>query len=409
MLSNVVNNGLVSYGINEVVRSLVIDGVFSGVGSVLSFLPIIITLFFFLSILEDTGYMARVAFIMDKLLRKIGLSGKSIVPMLIGFGCTVPAIMATRTLSSERDRKMTILLTPFMSCSAKIPIYALFTAAFFTKYKALVMLGLYLFGIIVSIIIALILKGTKYKGNPIPFVMELPNYRLPSPKSVFLLMWQKAFDFLKKAFTVIFVATIVIWFLQTFDLKFNIATSSGKDSMLSSIGKLIAPIFIPLGIGDWRMVTALITGFMAKEAVVSTFGVLLNTSVANLSVAMGSIFTPITAISFLIFTLLYTPCVAAVSAIKREFKSGFFATVIVIIQCGIAWLLSAVFYQTASLFTKGSNFNAGSVVVLSIIIALFVTAVIYIVIQKKKGKCIGCSGCLDKSQCTSCKSNIKNK
>lgn len=342
---------LSAYGINPVVKSLVIDGVFAGVGSVLSFLPTIVVLFFFLSILEDSGYMARVAFVMDKLLRKIGLSGRSFVPMLIGFGCSVPAIMASRTLSSERDRKMTILLTPFMSCSAKLPIYAMFTAAFFQKYRAIVMIFLYLFGIIVGIISGLLLKSTIFKGNPVPFVMELPNYRLPSTKSVFLLMWDKAKDFLVRAFTIIFIATIIIWFLQTFDTRFNVVYSS-SNSMLAQIGRLIAPLFSPLGFHDWRASTALITGFSAKEAVVSTFAVLTGASSAQLPVALNQIFTPLSACSFLIFTLLYTPCVAAVGAVKRELHSVKYAVYVVMYQTGIAWLVAFIFYQFSSFFLR---------------------------------------------------------
>lgn len=339
------------YGMNPVVKSLVIDGVFAGVGSVLSFLPTIVVLFFFLSILEDSGYMARVAFVMDKLLRKIGLSGRSFVPMLIGFGCSVPAIMASRTLSSERDRKMTILLTPFMSCSAKLPIYAMFTVAFFQEYRAFVMIFLYLFGIIVGIISGLLLKNTIFKGNPVPFVMELPNYRLPSGKSVFLLMWDKAKDFLVRAFTIIFIATIIIWFLQTFDTRFNVVDSS-SDSMLAQVGRLIAPLFSPLGFHDWRASTALITGFSAKEAVVSTFAVLTGASSAQLPVALNQIFTPLTACSFLIFTLLYTPCVAAIGAVKRELHSVKYAIYVVLYQTGIAWLVAFVFYQFSSFFLR---------------------------------------------------------
>ena len=315
------DRGLTAYGINPVVHSLIIDGIFSGVGSVLSFLPLIVTLFFFLSILEDTGYMARVAFVMDKLLRKIGLSGRSFVPMLVGFGCSVPGIMATRTLSSNRDRKMTILLTPFMSCSAKIPIYTLFAAAFFPGRELLVMLCLYFGGIAVGILVALLLKSTCFKGNPVPFVMELPNYRLPSLKSVVLLMWEKAKDFLTRAFTVIFMATIIIWFLQTFDLKLNVVEDSAG-SILAAIGRLVAPVFAPLGFGDWRMVTALVSGFTAKEAVVSTFGVILGVNAEQLALALHSLFTPASAAAFLAFCLLYTPCVAAVAAMKRELNSG---------------------------------------------------------------------------------------
>ncbi len=347
-LTGVVDRGLTAYGINPVVHSLVIDGIFAGVGSVLSFLPIIVTLFFFLSILEDTGYMARVAFVMDKPLRKIGLSGRSFVPMLIGFGCSVPAIMATRTLSSDRDRKMTILLTPYMSCSAKIPIYAVFTAAFFDKYQAFVMIGLYASGILLSILVALILKNTVFRGHPIPFVMELPNYRMPSPKSVALLLWDKAKDFIQRAFTIIFLATIIIWFLQTFDLKLNVAPDSSQ-SMLALIGQLLAPIFKPLGFGDWRVVTSLISGFSAKEAVVSTLAILLNTNVSSLGASLSSVFTPVAAFSFLLFTLLYTPCVAAVATIKRELKSALATVGVVLMQCGVAWIVAFAFYQIAML------------------------------------------------------------
>ncbi len=343
-----VDAGLTAYGINPVVHSLIIDGVFAGVGSVLSFLPIIVTLFFFLSMLEDSGYMARVAFVMDKLLRKIGLSGRSFVPMLIGFGCSVPAIMATRTLASDRDRKMTILLTPFMSCSAKLPIYAVFTAAFFPKYGALVMMLLYVMGMAIGIVCALIMKSTLYKGNPVPFVMELPNYRLPSLKSVGLLMWDKAKDFLTRAFTVIFVATIVIWFLQTFDTRFNVVADSSA-SMLAGLGRIIAPIFAPLGFTDWRASTALITGFSAKEAVVSTMAVLTGTSVANLGTALAAIFTPLSAFSFLTFSLLYTPCVAAIAAVRREMNSGLAALWVAFAQCAVAWICATVVFQVGSL------------------------------------------------------------
>lgn len=339
--TGVVDVALTNYGINPVVHSLVIDGIFAGVGSVLSFLPIIVTLFFFLSILEDTGYMARVAFVMDRLLRKIGLSGRSFVPMLIGFGCSVPAIMATRTVSSDRDRKMTILLTPYMSCSAKIPIYAVFTAAFFPKYNAFVMIGLYVLGILLSILVALLLKSTIFRGNPVPFVMELPNYRLPSAKSVALLLWDKAKDFLQRAFTVIFLATIVIWFLQTFDTRLNVVENS-ENSLLALVGKLIAPIFTPLGFNDWRVATSLISGFSAKEAVVSTMAVLLNTSIANLNNVLANYFTPLTAFSFLVFTLLYTPCVAAVATIKRELNSSLKTVGVVLMQCTVAWVCALI-------------------------------------------------------------------
>ena len=343
-LTGLVDRGLTAYGINPVVHSLVIDGIFAGVGSVLSFLPIIVTLFFFLSILEDTGYMARVAFVMDRPLRKLGLSGRSFVPMLIGFGCSVPAIMATRTVSSDRDRKMTILLTPYMSCSAKIPIYAVFAAAFFPQNRGLAMICLYALGIVMGIIVALILKSTAFRGQPVPFVMELPNYRLPSLKSVGLLLWEKAKDFLERAFTVIFMATVLIWFLQTFDTRLNVVADSA-DSLLALIGQLIAPVFRPLGFADWRMVTALISGFTAKEAVVSTLAVLLGTNVANLSSALGSVFNPITAVSFLVFTLLYTPCVAAVATIRRELGSAVKTIGVVIMQCSVAWLTAFVIYN----------------------------------------------------------------
>lgn len=343
-LSGVTERALTDYGINPVVKSLVIDGIFTGVGSVLSFLPIIVILFFFLSILEDSGYMARIAFVMDRPLRKIGLSGKSFVSMLIGFGCSVPAVMSTRTLSSERDKKMTIMLIPFISCSAKIPIYALFAAAFFERKGVLVMLGLYTFGILVGLLCALFLKKTVFKGSSMPFMMELPNYRFPSAKSVLLLMWDKAKDFVQRAFTVIFVATLVIWFLQTFDMRFNVVTDSGE-SLLAMIGKLIAPLFIPLGFGDWRAATALIGGFTAKEAVVSTLGVLTGSSMSGLSEALGQIFTPVSAVSFLVFTLLYTPCVAAVATIKRELGSALKTFGVVCMQCGVAWLAAFVVYQ----------------------------------------------------------------
>ncbi|MDY6040819.1 MAG: ferrous iron transport protein B [Candidatus Faecousia sp.] len=342
------DRGLTAYGINPVVHSLIIDGIFSGVGSVLSFLPLIVTLFFFLSILEDTGYMARVAFVMDKLLRKIGLSGRSFVPMLVGFGCSVPGIMATRTLSSNRDRKMTILLTPFMSCSAKIPIYTLFAAAFFPGRELLVMLCLYFGGIAVGILVALLLKSTCFKGNPVPFVMELPNYRLPSLKSVVLLMWEKAKDFLTRAFTVIFMATIIIWFLQTFDLKLNVVEDSAG-SILAAIGRLVAPVFAPLGFGDWRMVTALVSGFTAKEAVVSTFGVILGVNAEQLALALHSLFTPASAAAFLAFCLLYTPCVAAVAAMKRELNSGWKTVLVMVSQCVIAWIAAFLVYHVGGM------------------------------------------------------------
>ena len=340
------DRALTAYGMNPVVHSLLIDGVFAGVGSVLSFLPIIVVLFFFLSILEDSGYMARV--VMDKPLRKIGLSGRSFVPMLIGFGCTVPAVMATRTLSSERDRNMTIMLTPFMSCSAKIPIYTVFAAAFFPGKEALVMILLYAAGIIVGIISALVLNHTAFRGNPIPFVMELPNYRFPSAKSVFQLMWDKAKDFIQRAFTVIFVATIIIWFLQTFDTRLNVVADS-SNSLLALVGRWIAPVFAPLGFSDWRVSTALITGFTAKEAVVSTLSVLTGTATSNLSAVLSDMFSGVSVVSFLVFTLLYTPCVAAIAAVKREMGSGLKAALVVVLQCLVAWVVALLVYQVGGL------------------------------------------------------------
>ena len=342
-VTDLTDRALTAYGINPVAHSLVIDGIFAGVGGVLSFLPVIVTLFFFLSILEDTGYMARVAFVMDKLLRKIGLSGRSIVPMLIGFGCSVPAIMATRTVSSDRDRKMTILLTPYMSCSAKIAIYAFFTDALFPRYKALVMMGLYLLGILVGILAALVMKGTAFRGKPVPFVMELPNYRLPSLKNVGLLLWEKASDFLRRAFTVIFLASIVIWFLQTFDTRLNVVTDN-SGSLLALVGRLLAPLFAPLGFGDWRCVTALISGFIAKESVVSTLQVLLG------GAALTSLFTARSAVSFLVFTLLYTPCVAAIATIRRELGSRWATLGVVVMQCTVAWVVSFLAYAVAGVF-----------------------------------------------------------
>lgn len=334
---------LTAWSVNTVLHSLVIDGIFKGVGSVLSFLPIIVVLFLFLSLLEDSGYMARVAFVMDKPLRKIGLSGRSIVPMLVGFGCTVPGIMASRTLPSERDRKMTILLTPFMSCSAKLPIYAFFAVAFFPKYKALVMVGLYVVGILIGILVALIIRKTLFKGEAVPFVMELPNYRMPALKNVLQLLWEKAKDFLQRAFTVIFVATIVIWFLQSFDLHFNL-TADSQNSILAVVAGLIAPVFAPLGFGDWRISTALISGFMAKESVVSTLSVLTG----SMDV-IHKILTPASALSLLIFCLLYTPCVAAVSSVKRELGSKW-ALVVVVGQCVVAWIMAALVYAICLCF-----------------------------------------------------------
>lgn len=341
-LTDVVDHAMTAAHVNSVVHSLVIDGIFSGVGGVLSFLPIIVTLFFFLSLLEDSGYMARVAFIMDKLLRKLGLSGRSIVPMLVGFGCTVPGVMASRTLPSERDRKMTILLTPFMSCTAKLPIYAFFTAAFFPKRGALVMIGLYVFGIVMGILMALIFKKTAFKGEAVPFVMELPNYRLPGAKNVGHLLWDKAKDFLQRAFTVIFIATIVIWFLQNFDMGLNMISDS-QNSILALVAGALAPIFLPVGFGDWRIVTALISGFMAKESVVSSLTVLFGSSAA-----LQGTLTVAGAAALLVFCLLYTPCVAAIASVKREL-GGKWAAAMVFGQCLIAWVVAFVVYQIAGL------------------------------------------------------------
>lgn len=344
------DRGLTALHINETLRSLIIDGVCSGVGSVLSFLPTIVLLFFMLSILEDSGYMARVAFVMDNLLRKIGLSGRSFVPMLIGFGCSVPAIMATRTLSSERDRRLTIMLIPFMSCSAKLPIYAMFTAVFFTEYRALVMISLYLLGIFIGILCGFVMKRRMFDGEPIPFVMELPEYRMPAARSVILHMWEKAKDFVRKAFTVIFLATIVIWFLQTFDVRFNLVADS-SDSMLAGLGHLFAPVLAPLGFGDWRSATALLTGFSAKEAVVSTLTVLTGAGDSSqLAVLLGDIFTPLTAYCFLVFCLLYTPCVAAVAAVRRELGGMRRACGVVAFQLIVAWAVTFIVYRVGLLF-----------------------------------------------------------
>ncbi len=353
-LSNILEKGIETFTafvdglltavhVNEVLHSLIIDGIFNGVGSVLSFLPIIVTLFFFLSLLEDSGYMARIAFVMDKLLRRIGLSGRSIVPMLIGFGCSVPGVMASRTLPSERDRKMTIMLTPYMSCSAKLPIYAFFTAAFFPEHRALVMVGLYFTGILVGILVACLMRGTLFKGEAVPFVMELPNYRLPGAKNVGQLLWEKAKDFLQKAFTIIFVATIVIWFLQTFDTHLNIVTDS-QNSILAVISSFIAPVFKPLGFGDWRISTALITGFMAKESVVSTLTILFGSTQV-----LQTVLTPLTALSLLVFCLLYTPCVAAIASVKRELGAKW-ALGVVINQCVIAWIMALLVHFVGGLF-----------------------------------------------------------
>ena len=348
-ITGLVDRGLTSYNINPVVHSLIIDGVFAGVGSVVSFVPVIVVLFFFLSILEDTGYMARVAFVMDKLLRKIGLSGRSFVPMLIGFGCTVPAVMATRTLPSSRDRRLTILLTPFMSCSAKIPIYSVFVAAFFPQNAALAMVCLYFGGMAVAVLFALLMNKTAFRGKPVPFVMELPNYRMPSPKSVAMLLWDKAKDFLQRAFTVIFVATLVIWCLQSFDLRLNF-TEDSSVSLLAGVGKLLTPVFAPLGFGDWRITTALVTGFTAKEAVVSTLGILTGSSTESLVGSLSSLFTSASAASFLCFTLLYTPCVAAVAAIGRELGGKYRGAMVAVAQCVIAWVVSFGLYRVILLF-----------------------------------------------------------
>lgn len=340
-LAQVTDAAMAAAKVNGALRSLVIDGIFTGVGSVLSFLPIIVTLFFFLSLMEDSGYIARVAFMMDKLLRKIGLSGRSIVPMLIGFGCTVPAVMATRTLTSERDRKMTILLTPFMSCTAKLPIYAFFVSVFFPKQGGIIMTGLYLFGILVGILVAFLYKGTLFKGEPVPFVMELPNYRLPSPKNVGQLLWEKAKDFLQKAFSVILIATIVVWLLQSFDIHFNMVEDSGE-SILAGISGLLVPLFKPLGLGDWRICTSLISGFMAKESVVSTLEVLFGAGI-------GTVLSPVAAAALLTFSLLYTPCVAAIAAIKRELGMKW-AVGVVIWQCAIAWAAALIVKLVVGIF-----------------------------------------------------------
>ncbi|GFI62270.1 Fe(2+) transporter FeoB [Clostridiales bacterium] len=343
---NVIAKALLAYGINPVVYSLIVDGVCSGVGSVLSFLPTIVVLFFFLSMLEDSGYMARVAFVMDKALRRIGLSGRSFVPMIIGFGCSVPAIMASRTLPSDRDRKMTIMLTPFMSCSAKLPIYTTFVQAFFhPAYRPIAMIALYVTGMIMGVIVGLVLKKTAFRGEPVPFVMELPNYRMPGMRSVAMLIWDKAKDFITKAFTVIFTASVIIWFFQTFDTRLNVVSNSA-DSMLAYIGQFISPIFRPMGFNDWRAATALITGFSAKEAVISTLTVLLGGNIK----ALQSVFTTQAAISFLVFTLLYTPCVAAIAAVKRELKSVKWALMIAIGQTAFAWLVACMVYQIFELF-----------------------------------------------------------
>ena len=386
-LAGVTDAALTAYGINPVVHSLVIDGLFGGVGNVVEFLPVIVVLFFFLSMLEDTGYMARVAFVMDKLLRRIGLSGKSVVPMLIGFGCTVPAVMATRTLTSERDRRMTVLLTPFMSCSAKIPIYSVFVAAFFPKYKALAMGGLYVFGILIGVLAALVFGKTLFRGNPIPFVMELPNYRMPSVRTTLQLMWDKAKDFLHRAFTVIFVASLVSWFLQTFDARLNVVDDVDA-SLLAGIGGLIAPLFAPLGFGDWRAATALMTGFMAKESVVSTL-----TQVMGEGVDLTMLFTPVTAMAFLAFVLLYTPCVAAIATVRSEQGGARAALEMVLLQCGIAWVVSFAVYLAGSLVTGGIA-DAFSLPGLVAAVVIAVGIGVYLKQQRTDGELrVGCKTC----------------
>lgn len=347
-LTDLADDALTAYGMNEWVHALIIEGIFAGVGSVLSFLPLIVVMFFFLSMLEDSGYMARVAFVMDRLLRKFGLSGRSFVPMLIGFGCSVPAIMATRTLASEKDRKMTVLLIPFMSCSAKIPIYALFTEVFFDEHQTLVMLSLYLIGIIMAILVGILFKNTLFKGNPVPFVMELPSYRMPSLKSVLIHMWEKAWGFIVKAFTVILAATVILWVLQSLDFRLNIVTDSA-DSILATIGAFIAPVFTPIGFGNWQAVTALITGFTAKEAVVSSLAVLMGSEVSALGPVLSQIFSPAAAFSFLVFTLLYTPCVAAIAAVKRELGGLKAAVSVILFQTAVAWFTSFAVYNIGTI------------------------------------------------------------
>ncbi len=414
-LTALVDTGLSAWGVNPVVQSLVVDGIMAGVGSVLSFLPLILVLFFFLSILEDTGYMARVAFVMDKLMRKIGLSGRSFVPFLIGFGCSVPAILSTRTLSSARDRRLTLLLIPFMSCSAKIPIYAVFSAAFFPRYAALVMIALYVGGMVLAVLAALLLKHTVFRGKPVPFVMELPNYRFPSPRNVMLLMWEKGKDFVTRAFTIIFLGTLVIWFLQTFDFRFNVVADSA-DSLLATVGRWIAPVFRPLGFSDWRITTALISGFSAKEAVVSTLGVLTGVGTGDLTAALSGLFTPLSAVSFLTFTLLYTPCVAAISTIHRELKNKWFTLVVVVGQCVIAWCVGALVY----LIGRFVPFHLIlEILIVGVVLACVAYAIVYIVRRRRAGKCIGCSGCsggtsscqcggAQDSACASCPHAVKN-
>ncbi len=391
-LSALADAGLTAANVNPIIHSLVIDGIFAGVGSVLSFLPIIVTLFFFLSLMEDTGYIARVAFVMDKLLRKIGLSGKSIVPMLIGFGCTVPAVMATRTLTSERDRKMTILLTPFMSCTAKLPVYAFFVSVFFPGRGGLIMTALYLLGIVFGIFAALLYKGTLFKGEPVPFVMELPNYRLPSPKNVFQLLWEKAKDFLQKAFSIILIATVVVWFLQKFDLRLNMVENS-SDSILAAVSGVIAPVFAPLGLGDWRICTALISGFMAKESLASTLQVLFSGSIAE-------VLTPLSAFCLLVFSLLYSPCVSAVASIRRELGVKWAAGVAVW-QCVIAWVGAFMFNLAGNLLGFGGlKMNIWDIIISVLLVCAIAFAAVGCIKRRKRGGCCTGSDC---SCCDKCK------
>lgn len=399
IVSGWLDHALYAVNVSSWVHSLVIDGALAGVGSVLSFMPIIVLLFFFLSILEDSGYMARVAFVMDTLLRKIGLSGRSVVSMLIGFGCSVPAIMSTRTLSSDRDRKMTIVLTPFMSCSAKLPIYGMITAAFFPGHAALVMLSMYVLGILVAILSGLLLKNTVFRGKPTPFVLELPAYRLPSAKSVLIHMWEKAKDFLRKAFTIIFAASIVIWFLQNFDARLNMVTDVSQ-SLIASIGSFLAPIFAPLGFSDWRASTALITGLSAKETVVSTLTILTNsTTDAGLSAALGAMFSPASAIAFLSFTILYMPCVAAFAASKREMGSLKGAVLAAAYQTGIAYLIAFVVYKIAGLLLAGGGSTSADVIV-SCVIAVLLAASIVSAVRNRKHGCNGdCGKCGKGASC----------
>ena len=393
-----VDTVLVGYGLNPVVRSLLVDAVLGGVGSVVSFLPVIATLFFFLSILEDTGYMARVAFVMDKLLRKIGLSGRSIVPMLIGFGCSVPAIMATRTLASDRDRKMTILLTPFMSCSAKIPIYAFFSAAFFPEHKALVMISLYVLGIVVGILMALLLKSSLFRGNPVPFVMELPNYRFPAAKNVALLVWDKAKDFLQRAFSVIFLATVIVWFLESFDPRLN-PVSDNSQSLLAVVGQYLTPIFAPLGLGDWRLVASLFTGFIAKESVVTSLTVL--TAGSGITAVLTG---PAQALSALVFCLLYTPCVAAIAAVKRELGSSLAAAGVALAQCCVAWGMAYVVYGYSHLFAGAGTLGALDLVILTVVGLWVLYALLELPRRKKQGKSLSCGG-----DCSRCAASCREK